>query len=154
MQSTLCVQHLLPPTDRTKSTVAIWLNATMLSFSHPVFTWTYVNWVQPGSSASVSHGRATAVTALMRFLWKINAAQSSNPQVLKALYLGERRRIMLTLTTLGTAFPPRSFVAQPARRGSLRCGRRLVWIGSSSLLSSFLINRYRLIAANVNNVRH
>ena len=61
---------------------------------------------------------------------------------------------MLTLTTRGTAFPPSSFVAQPARRGSLRCGRRLVWIGSSSLLSSFLINRYRLIAANVNNVKH
>ena len=35
VQSALCVQHLLPPADRTKSTLAIWLNATMISLSHP-----------------------------------------------------------------------------------------------------------------------
>ena len=36
---------------------------------------------------------------------------------------------MLTLTTRGSAFPPRSFVARPARCSSLRYGRRMVKAG-------------------------
>ena len=64
VQSALCVQHLLPPNGRTKSTVAIWLNATMIICSHPHPHRTGYQGIPPWSCMCVRIYKASGFVAL------------------------------------------------------------------------------------------